>query len=618
MKEIPLQQVMLPVSHICDIHNMYFRQNGDCLFDDYDGLIIAQKGGKISFDTFFNIFSIAKWKRYTRLAQFSLKLTIKGSFIVSVRSVQLVNSSIYKKTILVEKLSCDDISSFSIRIPDEISETGLYFELKAVEDDSVFYSGQYYINADDYYLNPVQMGIAICTYKREDFITKNINVLEEAILENPNSSLYGFINVFISDNGKSLDINAFKSPFVHVYHNINAGGTSGFTRAILEMKNSNCDISHVLIMDDDITIDVESIRKTYMILALLKDEYSETFIGGSMLRLDRQFELVESGAIWNQGSLESNKRGLNLTKLDHVMINDIEEYTEYNAWWYCCFPFQVTENDNLPLPIFIRGDDVEYGLRNTKNLILMNGICVWHEPFENKYSSWVNYYVFRNQLIVNALHVKPKKSNPKTPTFSNTNSNKSRHFLSFLFRRLVREVLYFRYQDAFLIIKGVNDYLKGIDFLMQKNPVELHREIMKMGIKLVPLENSNINYSLSRSYGKNEHRHEMPRKRSLRIFLLNGYLLPFGKNKIVSVQDICIRDFGFAKRVLFIDESAQTGVILTRSWRKALEVFMSFAALSIHYLACNTKTQNEFKLRLREVTNSKYWIKILELEKMQE
>ncbi|RAZ20198.1 glycosyltransferase family 2 protein, partial [Klebsiella oxytoca] len=65
---------------------------------------------------------------------------------------------------------------------------------------------------------------------------------------------------------------------------------------------------------------------------------------------------------------------------------------------------ELVRKDNLPLPIFIRGDDLEYGLRNMKTLILMNGICVWHEPFENKYSSFLAYYVIRNRLIDNAYH----------------------------------------------------------------------------------------------------------------------------------------------------------------------------------------------------------------------
>lgn len=45
-------------------------------------------------------------------------------------------------------------------------------------------------------------------------------------------------------------------------------------------------------------------------------------------------------------------------------------------------PMNLIDSKNLPIPFFIRGDDMEYCLRNMKDLILMNGVCVWHETFE--------------------------------------------------------------------------------------------------------------------------------------------------------------------------------------------------------------------------------------------
>ena len=44
----------------------------------------------------------------------------------------------------------------------------------------------------------------------------------------------------------------------------------------------------------------------------------------------------------------------------------------------------LVEKVGLPLPVFIRGDDVEYGLRlymRGVDTIVMPGIAVWHEPF---------------------------------------------------------------------------------------------------------------------------------------------------------------------------------------------------------------------------------------------
>lgn len=76
----------------------------------------------------------------------------------------------------------------------------------------------------------------------------------------------------------------------------------------------------------------------------------------------------------------------------------------------------------------------------------MNKICVWHGPFENKYSSVVYYYVMRNRLIDNALHdqVIPEKI-----------------FLR-MFRNQVEEERYmFRYKNAMLLKDAVEDDLKG-------------------------------------------------------------------------------------------------------------------------------------------------------------
>ena len=89
---------------------------------------------------------------------------------------------------------------------------------------------------------------------------------------------------------------------------------------------------------------------------------------------------------------------------DKELINEIEEYTEFNAWWYCCFPMDVVSEENLPLPIFIRGDDLWIRPAQHEASDLMNGICVWHEPFENKYSSFLEYYIIRNRLVDNTFH----------------------------------------------------------------------------------------------------------------------------------------------------------------------------------------------------------------------
>ena len=44
---------------------------------------------------------------------------------------------------------------------------------------------------------------------------------------------------------------------------------------------------------------------------------------------------------------------------------------------------------------------MEYGIRNRRDIITMNGIGVWHEPFAKKANPVVNYFNDRNMLIIN-------------------------------------------------------------------------------------------------------------------------------------------------------------------------------------------------------------------------
>lgn len=203
--------------------------------------------------------------------------------------------------------------------------------------------------------------------------------------------------------GSLLDRERLSSDKIHINPNRNLGGAGGFTRDLIEIMTHNEElcVTHALLMDDDIVIEPEALVKTYQILTLLKDEYEDAFIGGAMLRLDKQAIQVESGASWNGGWLKSLKHDLDLRGCDYCLYNEIEEYTS-QCVVVLLFPDEDCHTGKSAVPLFIRGDDLEYGLRNMKTLILMNGICVWHEPFENKYSSFLEYYIMRNQLIDNS------------------------------------------------------------------------------------------------------------------------------------------------------------------------------------------------------------------------
>ena len=384
---------------------MYFHSNyKKSLVKEESICILFQKGGIVTTDTYFNSLTIEKWAKYTKVSKVRLTLSLQGKFNVSLCWKQKISERYVERELKNITVDADDRTQIMLEYPEE-TRGMFYFRIEAIEKGGKFFGGYYATEIQEEEIRPVKLGIVICTYKREKYVCDNIRLMNQDIIENPDSPLYGRVEVFISDNGKTLKEYGLTSDKVHIFPNKNAGGAGGFTRGLIEiLRCPEKGITHALLMDDDVVIDTSSLLRTAVILSLLKEEYASAFIGGAMLRSDQRNIQVESGASWNAGSLVALKANLDLRLWQSCLINEQEEYREYNAWWYCCFPMELVRADNLPLPVFIRGDDLEYGLRNMKTLILMNGICVWHEPFENKYSSFLEYYIIRNRLIDNSFH----------------------------------------------------------------------------------------------------------------------------------------------------------------------------------------------------------------------
>ena len=316
-----------------------------------------------------------------------------------------------------------------------------------------------------------------------------------------------------------------------------------------------------------------------------------------MLRLDQQNIQVEAGAAWYAGNLQSRKSGVDLNTVDGCLYNEIEEYVEYNAWWYCCTPMSVVREDNLPLPIFIRGDDLEYGLRNMKHLLLMNGICVWHEPFENKYSSFLEYYIIRNMLYDNALHC---------PNFSKW------QFLKRLYGSVVRQLFYYRYQNVELIFRGVNDFFKGADFLRETDGEKLHQEIMAAGYKARPVEELEMPFEYpmyEQSFGENDGRlHAV-----FRLLTFNGLLLPAKRNNTVSMAQCRPVNFYRAKQVIQYDVISKKAFITEKRIGKSLGYLFRLIPMTGKILSQFERTKENFRRDAKLLTTESCWREYLQI-----
>ncbi len=470
-----LQNILLPSTKTCTEEQLYFRRGteDDIVFSWANEEIELQKNGFLSFDTYFNGFSIEKWAKYTNAKKIYVTLKLEGAVRVTLMRKEKHFDNILTEYVgeYVCRTEAGQAREFTFAF-DTVSTSGMYcFALYGLSDQSIFYGGYYAADMQEEQIRPVKIALDICTFKRERFIMKNLENLNAAFMQNPTSYLFDKLEVFVSDNAGTLDIPALTTDKIHIVKNKNVGGAGGFTRGLIEIKNVReaRGITHILVTDDDIIYEPESIFRTCTFLSCVTEQYKDIFVGGAMLRLDTQYIQTESGAVWNGGFLVSLKNGLDLRELDSCLYNETEEKTQFNAWWFCAFPAEVVTDTNLPIPIFIRGDDVEYGLRNIKHLALMNGICVWHEPFENKYSSALYYYIFRNRLIDNALH----DMNLPAAVLKKE-----------LYGQVMNEVRLYRYKNAQLLLQGAEDFFRGVEWLKKQDGEALHQKIMAAGYKL--------------------------------------------------------------------------------------------------------------------------------------
>lgn len=362
--------------------SLYIKGN---LLDIKDASICLKKNQTLDFATYFNLFSARKWKIYTSIRDVRIQLHIRGNYKITVYEV-----SQQQKRELYSETGHDD---YQKDIPLKSCQANfITFTLTALEEGVQFWGGAYYGQFED--VQNTEIGIIICTFKREEYVKRNLKTLQGLMQENPH------FHVMVIDNGQTLL--EICNEQLQVIHNRNYGGSGGFTRGLMEQVNQGTN-NYVLMMDDDILIETSSLERVYALCQHIKNQYAQQMIAGSMMSMDEPTIQYENTAYWGKVRLHSLGQGFDLIAIEDLIKNDQLplKQNKYAAWWFCCIPMAVVRKNGYPLPNFIKGDDMEYGIRNRRDIITMNGIGVWHEAFAKKMSLVVNYYSDRNMLILN-------------------------------------------------------------------------------------------------------------------------------------------------------------------------------------------------------------------------
>ena len=573
-------------------------------------------GDRLSLETYFNSFSIGKWKKYTKLSNLVLCMRIKGSAdVAAYHATGSVDRGHIDRAWNDETL-CQCISAIRHELPvnvrkEEVGGEYLYtVKFTQLPSDGILYvvlspsegeehvsllSGEYCTDISREEINQVELALGICTFRREEFLKRNVGTVLEKIIWNQDSPLYGHVEIYISDNGQSLPADTFSDERVHLFPNKNVGGAGGFTRTMIEslFYRKNSPFTHIILMDDDVVLSTEVLERTYRFLQMINQEHKNMMVGGEMFTLSRRYRQYEAGATWKGTTVQFYNRMWDLRRQDCVAANEVENPINYSGWWYSVIPTEIITKDNLPIPLFIHYDDMEYGVRNDKNgTILLNGICVWHPQGVNKAASRMIYYDVRNMLI--GMSGLKNRATAGEVAMHITN-------------RVVGGVIRYCYNDAEICFEAVRDFYRGPEYFMQLDPLEKHKELEKYnwvyedpekyGVDLAKMKNSRYRWGL----------------KGLFLWGLLLWLLPsFQSVKVVGIFDFGI-PFG-ARKVFHYDEEKKKGYMAEKSYRRAWRDFVEYWKVMAMILRGHDEMMERWAEAKKQYVSLSYWEKYLGLE----
>ena len=605
--EFTIQKLIFPTErkHF-ECRDLFFRcgNSFDLPICSFDGFLLNTKQ-TADFTTYFNSCSYGKWRDYTNGNALRLYLDITGKCTInyigysfdSGKKDRIAYGAVEKKTIDREVIqfeysdnsSCILINGFEISAKDQCTLHGGYYSLECEKNQ----------------LNDVELCIVTTTYKKEDYISRNVNLLKRELLE-AGGELSDHIFLHVVDNGKTLTGKEISGKNIFLHYNINAGGAGGFTRGMIESLQQKPAATHVLLMDDDVLVLSESIRRIYSLLKLLKKEYKEYFISGAMLNF-------EEPDIMYADIEDASKYGIPvkpqsaLDDIESVLKNEIfhpntGEY--YAPWWYCVIPVLEIKKNAYPLPVFIYSDDMEFSLRCKPEFLTLNGICVWHMSFNRKYSTAFNeYFNFRNLLIAKAV----------------SGILKDNQIDKLIFRRFRQHMLSYNYNAAEQLIGAFTDYCRGPSFLIWNDPEEILKERTKLNYVLIPL--SEINKAVN--WTESTLNSDVPRNRTKKIWYKitwNGHV--FWPEKLLNSEPVAIPFHGayqpgkitMRKYHVLVNPYERTGKVLKINKKRFRELVIRYLKLRMIYIFRKSMVEKEYRNAHKTLTSEEFWRKYLKIE----
>ncbi len=609
--DFKLSNVVLNVQkHASEHPEIYYRVNAGAASYDAETRALNIKGS-VDFLTYVNGCSACKWRQYAGIETVYLHVEVEGAGRIVVRGVLSDTDDIDLRIVAQKHFEGEGAQTLDLMI--DTSKLDLVgFSIIADGAGSVSLKrAYYYAKVEKSATNHVELALSTTTFNNEQYILPNIELVKEGIAAE-DGPVRDHFHMFVVDNGRSLDAEALTCSMVTVLPNPNTGGSGGFARGMLAATAEPGRFTHILLMDDDVSIMPESLIRTFNLLSLAQGKYKGAFINGAMLSLEEPTRMYEDvSVVLGRACYRKIKDDLDIDKLEDLVESErtnVELPNAYGAWWYSCIPLTAVAENGLPMPFFIRCDDVEFGMRNQPTYMTMNGISVWHASFEGRFRASVDIYQYvRNFLAMIALD----------------DCCSDKLFVArmrYEIRQYLREL---DYATAEFYLDGLEDYLKGPEFLENLDGAALMKKNGARNEKLVPVRELDPN--ILREAGVTE---KVLANKSLEYAYRTGMkyvrMLPYdkhylperllkGKASFAVTNNRAVLDgtLSRAKTIVYLDPTRQKGAVRHMD-RERFEAIRKRERELVHRFAKEGKrVRRAWKAAKPYLSSKEFWEKYL-------
>ncbi|MBN9178510.1 MAG: glycosyltransferase [Microbacterium sp.] len=367
-------------------------------------------GRRVSFGTYFNAFPASYWQHWTTVRDVTLSVRTSGPATILVyRST----GSGVRQRIDTREVDGEATTTFGLTL-NQYSDGGwIWFDVAADEKSAVFEGATWSTEAEPRRNGKATIGIT--TYNKPDYCIGTLRALAASPEVLPLLD-----RVYVIDQGDRLvsaepgydDVASALGETLQIVTQPNLGGSGGFARAMTETLQRP-DSDFVQLLDDDVRIEPESIRRSIMFARFAT---IPTIVGAHMFdlldrpKLHAWAEVVdEVPFMWRTLNQERMPHDFSVANLRQSPLLHSRLDADYNGWWMCLIPKEVVREVGLALPAFIKWDDAEYSLRAREAgfpTVSVPGVALWHVSWVGKDDSidWQAYFHARNRIVAGLLH----------------------------------------------------------------------------------------------------------------------------------------------------------------------------------------------------------------------